>query len=505
MTLACFEARALIVPAGSKDGSVLGFNINDIYSDNGNLSISANVNFSEVNLKGNSELICTPMIIQESDTLRFEPFTVAGRNRYYYGNRFGLKTPLMFKGWGKKKGDLSPKSSRSNIILADAVSSENVSNMVFTVPMQPWMQEAVVWLDVQEMGCADCVKEPEEFYALAKTDFVLKSFMPEFLYVTPVAEAVKHREISARAYIDFPVNRIEIYPDFRRNPQELAKIRATIDSVKNDRDITVTSLYIKGTASPEGSYQNNIRLAKGRTESLKDYVQSLYHFPVGFITTSFEPVDWDGLREYLDTTRVETLVHRSDILAIVNSDIEPYARNQKIRTTYPKEYSWLLANVYPTLRHSDYRIEFDIKTFTEAAEIIELMQTSPQKLNLSELFVAAESQPEGSELYNMAFNIAVTMFPEDETANLNSATNAMLNGDLEAASKYLAKAGKSDEAEYARAILTLLQDDTDTAIEMFRKLSRNSIPSVSEKASSALNGLEEVRFLNSRVWIPLDN
>ena len=65
----------------------------------------------------------------------------------------------------------------------------------------------------------------------------------------------------------------------------MAKIRQTIDVVRNDADTRITALSIKGYASPEGSYSNNVRLAKGRTETLKNYVQSLYAFEPGLRRT----------------------------------------------------------------------------------------------------------------------------------------------------------------------------------------------------------------------------
>ena len=113
---------------------------------------------------------------------------------------------------------------------------------------------------------------------LTTLDFHPKIFSPIFVYCVPKAEELKTRELKGSAYIDFPVNRTEIYEDYRRNPIELAKIRATIDTVRNDADTRITSIRIKGYASPEGSYANNTRLAQGRTETLKDYVQRLYKF-----------------------------------------------------------------------------------------------------------------------------------------------------------------------------------------------------------------------------------
>lgn len=63
---------------------------------------------------------------------------------------------------------------------------------------------------------------------------------------------VKMREMKGSAYIDFPVNRTEIHENYRSNYTELQKIRNTIDVVRNDADTRITSVFIKGYASPEG-------------------------------------------------------------------------------------------------------------------------------------------------------------------------------------------------------------------------------------------------------------
>ena len=220
--------------------------------------------------------------------------------------------------------------------------------------------------------------------------------------------------------------------------------------MKNDPDITVTSIFIAGTASPEGPYDNNVYLAKNRTIALKDYVTNLYNFPKDFIQTDYDPVDWKGLREWLENNPIE---NRDLILAIVNSDIEDYARNSKIRKDFPVQYQWLLKNVYPALRHSDYRIEYQIRQYTSVEEIAEVIKTTPQKLSLSEMYTLAASLQPGTPEYNDVFEIAVRMYPNDETANLNAANAALARGDLLYAERYLEKAGNSPEAVYARGIL----------------------------------------------------
>ena len=535
VALGAIEAEALQLPAGTKTSSVLGVDVKNIQRDGSDIIVDLGLDLSKVKMPRNVETVYTPYFYNDTDTVKLQSFAIVGRNRMYWDKRNNALLPVTFY-----KGNLVQGSpvdantpNRHNYTLDTVLPSGRVEggNSYYDYSVSTryldWMEEATFSIDIETIGCANCIKNVEgidpDGYPLAQTDFVQRSFFPEFLYVTPVAEATKMREISARAYIDFPVNRTEIYPDYRRNPQELAKIRATIDSVKNDKDINITSLHISGTASPEGGYQNNVRLASGRTASLKDYVQGLYRFPAGLITTSYEPVDWKGLAEFLqivnglatnpsDSIRydqfqnipgnpqiwVVEVPNATEILSIVNSDIEPYARNLKIKNTYPSQYAWLLENVYPALRHSDYRIQFEIKTYTEVSEILEVMATRPQNLSLAELFVAANSQEPGSELYNRAFELAVTMYPEDETANLNAATAAMQRGDLISAERYLSKVNQeTPEADYAKAMLLLMQGNQDDAMQMFRSLANSKNPEVAAKATAARDGIEEVTKSNA--------
>ncbi|MCH5235438.1 MAG: hypothetical protein J1E16_09090 [Muribaculaceae bacterium] len=540
------------LPVGDRANSWLGLTVDNIYrTDNGKLAVEVVIDLGRADLKSQYEQVFTPYIYSDTDTVRFDPFSVTGHKRLLANERNRRVFPITFY----KEALVPTKLPHPNAEVYVKYPGPGTYEIKYTTNWKDWMETATFSVESEVYGCARCLRKldgvGEEWMPLAQTDFVQRSYFPEFLYVTPVAEAVKMREISARAYIDFPVNRTEIYPDYRRNPEELAKIRATIDSVRNDRDINITSLHISGTASPEGSYQNNIRLASGRTASLKDYVQSLYRFPQGLITTSYEPVDWQGLAEFLrmvvyrshyrvsdgsatagqapipgtygvmpsdsirydqfqninydPATIAEILPDASAILGIVNSDIEPFARNSKIRTTYPSQYAWLLENVYPALRHSDYRIEFEIKTYTDVSEILEVMSTRPQNLSLAELFVAANSQEPGSELYNRAFELAVTMYPEDETANLNAATYAMQRGDLISAERYLAKVEQeTPEADYAKAMLMLMQGQTEEALQMFGSLANSLSPEVARKAAEAKNGIEEVNRANGRNFIQVE-
>ena len=400
---------------------------------NGDLmTVNLGLDLSGLNLKKDQAAIFTPMLVNGPDTLWLNGVGVYGRTRWYQAER-ARTMPL---------GGDGELSLRYHKVMDPVMLSQHVG-------YQEWMNGSELMLRRADYGCAGCGQGQPVITDIAAYE-ELRFENPEFFFQEAVAEAVKTREIHGRAYVDFPVNKIVIYPDYRNNTYELGKIIATIDSIKNDPDISVNSLHIAGTASPEGPYDNNVYLAKNRTKALKDYVQNLYKFPEGFITTSYEPVDWAGLREWLENNN---LPHKDQILAIVNSDIEPFARNSKIMKDYPEDYEFLLRQVYPALRHSDYIISFTVRQYSDLAEIAQVLRTSPQKLSLSEMYRLAASLEPGSDDYNEVFEVVVRMYPQDETANLNAANTALARGDLKAAERYLAKAGNSPEAIYARGVL----------------------------------------------------
>ncbi len=324
-----------------------------------------------------------------------------------------------------------------------------------TVAYEDWMEHSTVNFRESVTGCNSC-PEVNEVIPVAKLDFEpVKTTPYDFAsnYIQPKATAAKVRHIDGQAYVDFPVNKIETFPKYRSNSKELAKILASIDTVKNDPDCTVSALALKGYASPEGSYANNTRLAKGRTQTLRDYVMSFYDFPASIVATSYEPEDWEGLRRWVEASEID---NKSGILEIIDSDLAPDAKDLKIKQTYPTQYAYLLKEVYPGLRHSDYRIEYVIRSFTNPEEIKELVKTAPQKLSLEEFFVAANACEPGSEEYYDIFETAVRMYPADETPNMNAANSAMARGDYKKAAQYLERAGNSSHAEQLRELLTKL-------------------------------------------------
>ena len=304
-----------------------------------------------------------------------------------------------------------------------------------------------------------------------------------FNFVTPKAETEKARNLSGRAYLDFVVNTTDIRPDYRRNAEELAKVRQTIDAVRQDPNTSITHISIHGYASPEGSYANNTRLAQGRAQAFKDYVQMLMTLPAEIFSVESTPEDWEGLMENVKMIKFKNAKIEESVFSIVKDEsLAPDQKEQKLKREMAKEWKWMVDSIFPALRHSDYEVSYTIRPFT-VEEASQLIKTKPQQLSLNEMFLVAQTYEPGSPDFNEVFEVAVRMYPEDETANLNAAVIALRRDDQQAAARYLAKAGKSAEAINLRGVLAAKKGDMKAAADYFRQA-----PSLKE----AQQNLEEI-------------
>lgn len=436
---------------GSNSTTITAWAVDGVTVDN--LSITRNgrymtvdmlLDMSKLKVDGNRAVLLTPRIVNGNDSIDLPAVGVYGRRRYYTYIRNGES---MLSGADEKTFKASKKPD--TLPYRADVDYEN------------WMDGAMLTLEREEYGCCNTMLG-EQYAMLGRYDAPAEAmaFFPELVYVQPKAEMTKSRALEGSAFIDFPVNRTEIHPDYRRNTVELGKIQATIDSVRNDRDVTITQVWLKGFASPESPYSHNRDLAIGRTAALKNYIQQLYKFGDGIIATDYEPEDWAGLRRFVEQNNIN---HKAEILALIDSDREPDNKEWKIKSTYPEEYRFMLQNYYPALRHTDYRIAYNIRGYNDVDEIKRILATSPQKLSLNEFYLVAQEYEPGTDEFTDVFETAVRMFPTDETANLNAANAAIRRDDFAAAERYLAKAGDSAEADYARGSLAIRKGDLDTA------------------------------------------
>lgn len=421
-------------------GQVRVENVN-VSNAGGRLVVGLELNLDSLRLPASMQFVFTPVVRGRTQTRRMPQIVVNGR-----------------------RADIAFRRGASKRFEADVTAVRRKNNTPQTVtysavlPYEQWMDNSDVVVNEDLCGCGDFIDNHE--VPLKK---LRKPFMP---YLRPAAEARKDRSVQGRAYIEFPVNKTTLYPEYRNNPAELAKIVETIRVVKEDKNTKISGIVIHGFASPESSYDHNAWLAEHRAATLKDHVRKMLDMDNSLFRVGYTAEDWKGLREYVAAS---SLPHRDEILQVVDdSRLDPDTREWRIKLRWPDDYRVMLDECYPTLRHSDYVVNYTVKAFS-VDETREVMKTNPKLLSLEEMFLLAQTYEPGSGEFNQVMETAVRLFPADPTANINAALARMASGDIDAAAECLDKAGNTPRAIHARGVMALLKGDSNMALRLFRE------------------------------------
>ena len=427
----------------------------DIRKQRDSVVIRMNLNLSGMKVGRNRSIVVTPLFYAEGEEEWLPAIEVMGRTRYLYYQR---------------NEESLYADSPYTIIKKDKNATQQVGYQV-SVPYRKWMDRASLVVAEDTCQCGEVSKGNS--ILLAQADLV---FTPRLAYISPQAETRKARALSGEAYLDFPVNKTVIYPEYRRNTAELAKIRATIDTIRTDKDFSITRISLKGYASPEGRYAANVRLSEGRTGALKDYLMGEYGFEASLFRTNAGAENWAGLRKYVAQSG---LADKEAILAIIDSEEEPDAKEQRIRREHAASYRILLQDCYPALRRTDYTVDYVIRGFN-VEEAKEVIKTRPQNLSLQEMFAVAQTYQPGSEEFNHVFDVAVRLYPADPIANLNAANALLERKEAAQALKFLDKAGDTPQADNARGVAMILLERYDEAERYLRRAAQAGVSEANE-------------------------
>ena len=416
--------------------------------------------------------VVTPMICSATDTIRFQSVIVRGAR-----NAKAMHRDMRLN----HKHEAEQPYLRAKDLTADGITGQVVADLseypwVRTEPISLCMLtelEGCCHVNTIDISCADLGRS------------MVPTRVPLLRVQLSPDDYKKVRQLEGRAYIDFRVNKIDLDPNYRRNPQELKKIMATIDQVRGKKDVDIDRVTIHGYASPEGSYDHNAWLAENRAATLSKHIQKLYKFNQGVIGSTSTPEDWAGLRDYVAKSSME---ERAEILSIIDGGLEPDAKDAQIKRQFPQRYQQLLADVYPGLRHSDYVIQYSIRPYT-LEESRDVYRTNPEDLSFSELVALANDAGIDTEKGREIVYRAAELNPKNPRAVLLAAQTAVGQNDYALAERILPARPTDPQHAYVLGGIRKMQERYDEA----RALMNQALQGGVEDAQAQL---EEIRLLS---------
>ena len=452
LSLGCLSAPTAVAEQGEKQlpsGAVVEHI--DLQRRRDSVVVTMNIDLTAMQVGRNRSVVVSPLLYTKGESRWLPAVEVMGRRRYLYYQRNPHTAYADSLYSAVRRNDDTPQKLAYRVAL----------------PYAAWMDNALLAIAEDRCGCGEVIDTQTQEGQPAGI-----AISPRLAYVQPAVEPVKSRALSGEAYLDFPVNQTVIRPEYRRNATELRRIRATIDTIRTDPDYTIKGIALRGYASPEGSFEWNIRLSEGRTEALRRFLVEQYAIEPELLSTEAAAENWDGLRAYVLQSN---LPDREAIVGIIDSPLAPDPKEQKLRTEHPESYARLLSDCYPGLRRTHYRIDYVVRGFS-VDEARQLIGTRPQNLSLQEMFAVAQTYEPGSDDFNRVFDVAVRLYPDDPVANLNAANALLERRQAEQALPFLEKAGSSPQADNARGVAYLLLQRYDEAEACLQRAERAKLP-----------------------------
>lgn len=423
-------------------------------------------------------LTFTPVLADKAHRLLLAPVVVSGtkRNRYEQRERALSKSPAPAP-YCVIRGHMSKQV-----------------NYKVSIPYASWMAHATLLLKQEIKDCCDlrllgtdtltgnlALNAPAMPATLIPTPVVaarparttvalsgeiLESYIPMVSFLTPLPEKNgKQRSGNATLYIDYPLNKYDILPDFRNNRRELAKMDSILPPVLESDYTKIKQISICGYASPDGPYKHNEELSANRSQYFTNYIRYIYQLPQELFIVSSVAEDWDGLIRLLEQRNPP---YKQEVLRTIRQNSIFEGREKELMELPGNVYKTLYRELFPLLRRLEITVDYQVDR-VETKDAATLIYSHPELLSLEEMYKVAHYYRPGTVQYREVYEIAAFHFPQDVVANVNAASAVMLGGDLKTAWNYLSKVEDDPRAWNNMGVLTLMEGDPEGAAVWFRK------------------------------------
>lgn len=485
------------------------------------LHLHLEMDMSNIRLNSSTAVIFTPLLVSPVRWMDLPPVVMSGARRF----RFDRRSFALQAGRGVKQ--VSP-----HLVLIEngKLTFSDVRYRV-SVPYASWMQGSDLLLRYEMKDCCDrqllgvdtlsrhihierapLEQAPPPSTSISQSASVTPavsvappihsvhsipvvkdavSYLPMLSFLRPKVSQRKHNTENVVLYIDYPIGRDDVYPDYKNNRRELDKIDCLLaplvdDGQDEEQLFTLERIRVCGYSSPDGIFRDNEQLAASRSRLFAGYLRGTYLLSGLPLETTSVPEDWDGLERLLCD-------HRPPYADVALEVIRNYTifggREKKLMELQAGvPYRDMLKYFFPRLRRIEVSVQYWVRPVS-GDEALRLLSTRPELLSLDEMYQVAQRYRPGTDEYREVYEIAACRFPNEVVANINAASAVMLTGDLLSAQSYLSKASSDARAWNNLGVLALMKGDKQQAAVWFRK----ALSVEPEKAGNNLRQIERER------------
>lgn len=124
------------------------------------------------------------------------------------------------------------------------------------------------------------------------------------------------QEIRKEVCIGFPVGSSALDDAYGDNAARLSGVVSFLESVRKDSSLELVEVSFSGSASPEGRFAINRKLAKKRRNSLEYYIRERVPLPDSIISRLEESIAWERLAQLVEAS---DMPHREEAVDVLRN------------------------------------------------------------------------------------------------------------------------------------------------------------------------------------------
>lgn len=290
--------------------------------------------------------------------------------------------------------------------------------------------------------------------------------------------------------INFVLGKAKVDEKDAESVQNINSIKEKIQAILNNEFATLKSIEIVGYASPEGSYKQNLSLAKARTDLiLKELASSLDPSIAKYVTLTSKSVvqPWSEVANMLRDEDPELAAYIDDLVykySDTHDKIIPHMRK------HSKYRSYLLKEVLPSLRKVEYTLNYSEFRKLKDHEIWDRYRAKTEEISRYEYWRLIDTAPDSLSRYDL-INESLEHYP-NFTYVANDLAVQLIKQDsvnLEILKPSMRKGMKvPDEVTYNQALMALGARESKMADSLARRLPTNDASAYLKAITAALAG-----------------
>ena len=201
--------------------------------------------------------------------------------------------------------------------------------------------------------------------------------------------------------INFVLGKAKVDEKDAESVQNIQSIKQKLQAIVNNEFATLKSIEIVGYASPEGSYKQNLSLAKARTDLiLKELAASLDPAVAKYVELTSNSVvePWSKVAEILRESDPELAGYIDDLVykyADSHDHIIPHMRK------HAKYRSYLLKDILPDLRKVEYTLNYSEFRKLRDHEIWDRYNAKTEEISRYEYWRLIDTAPDSLTRYSL--------------------------------------------------------------------------------------------------------